>query len=74
MVLGYFTYQYNPISQCTIFLGIAILTRPTSEIFRIVCWDSPQMPQITLVSNEHDNYVVVGMVSKLLKPTSDVLV
>lgn len=32
------------------------------------------MPQITFVSNQHDNDVAVGMISKLLKPARDVLI
>ena len=30
------------------------------------------MPQITLVSDEHDHNVAVGVVSKFLQPTEDV--
>lgn len=32
------------------------------------------MPQIALVSNQHDNDVAIGMISKLLKPARDVLI
>lgn len=32
------------------------------------------MPQIALVTNQHDNDVAISMVPKLLKPARDVLV
>ena len=36
--------------------------------------DGAQMAQIALVTNEHDDYVAVGMVTELFQPALDVLV
>lgn len=46
----------------------------TCELLGIVCRHSPQMPQIALVTNQHDDDVRVSMVSQLLQPPCDVLV
>ena len=38
----------------------------TCELFGLLSWDSPQVPQIALVTNQHDNNVGISMVPQLL--------
>lgn len=44
------------------------------ELLGLLSGHSPQVPQIALVSNQHDDDVRVGMVAKLFQPARDVLV
>lgn len=46
----------------------------TGKLFSLLRRYRPQMPQIALVSNEHDDNVGVSMVSQLLQPPSDVVI
>lgn len=43
------------------------------EALRIVGGDSSEVPQVSLVANEHDSDVGVGVVTQLLEPAADVL-
>jgi hypothetical protein len=44
------------------------------KLTRLICCNGPQVPQIALVSHQHDNNVCVGMVAELFQPACDVLV
>ena len=44
------------------------------KLFRILRVHSSEVPQIALVSHQHDNDVCVGMVAELFQPAGDVLV
>lgn len=44
------------------------------KLFRILRVHSSEVPQIALVSHQHDDNVCVGMVAELLQPACDVLV
>ena len=46
----------------------------TCKLLGLLCWDSPQMPQIALVSYQHDDDVGVRMVPQLLQPPGYILV
>ena len=46
----------------------------TRKLFGLLGGHCPQMPQIALVSNQHDDDVRVGMVAQLPQPPCDVLV
>lgn len=46
----------------------------TRKLLGLLGGHCPQMPQIALVSDQHDNDVRVGMVAQLLQPPCDVLV
>lgn len=46
----------------------------TRKLLRLLSWHCPQMPQIALVSDQHDDDVRVGMVAQLLQPPGHVLV
>lgn len=43
------------------------------EALRVVGGDSPEVPQVGLVADEHDSDVGVGVVAQLLEPPADVL-
>jgi len=45
-----------------------------SEGLALVCGHSPKVPQVRLVTNQHDDDVGVGVVPELPKPPLDVLV
>ncbi|RUS26377.1 hypothetical protein BC938DRAFT_470858 [Jimgerdemannia flammicorona] len=51
-----------------------ILQKPTGKLLGLLGRHSPQMPQIALVTNEHDDNVAVSVVAELLEPAVDVLV
>lgn len=46
----------------------------TGKLLRILCGHSPQMPQIALVSDQHDNNVRVRVIAQLLQPPVDIIV
>ena len=46
----------------------------TCKLLGLLCWHSPQMPQITLVSYQHDDNVRVRVVPQLLQPPGHILV
>lgn len=46
----------------------------TRKLLGLLGGHCPQMPQIALVSNQHDDNVGVGMVAQLLQPPRDVLI
>jgi len=46
----------------------------TCKLLGLLGGHCPQMPQIALVSDQHDDDVRVGMVAQLLQPPCDVLV
>lgn len=46
----------------------------TRKLLGLFSWHCPQMPQIALVTDEHNNNVGVGMVAQLLEPPGDVFV
>lgn len=46
----------------------------TGESLGLVGGHGPEVPQIRLVSDEHDDYVVVGVVPQFLQPPLHVLV
>lgn len=43
-----------------------IVKRHTGKLLGLLGGHSPQMPQIALVSDQHNNNVTVGMISELL--------
>lgn len=46
----------------------------SGKCLSLICGDSPKVPQIALVSHQHDDDVCVGMVAELFQPACDVLV
>lgn len=46
----------------------------TGERLGLLGWDSPQVPQIALVSDKHDDDIGIGMIPQLLQPSRDVFV
>lgn len=46
----------------------------TSKRLGLLGWDSPQVPQIALVSDKHDDDIGIGVIPQLLQPSRDVLV
>lgn len=46
----------------------------TCELLGLLRGNSPQVPQIALVSHQHNDDVGVGMVPQLLQPPRDVLI
>jgi hypothetical protein len=46
----------------------------TRELLRLFCRNCPQVPEIALVSDQHDHDVSIGMIPQLLKPSSDIVV
>ena len=46
----------------------------TCKRLRFVCRYSSQMPQVTLVSNEHDDDVVVSVITQLFEPPFNILI
>lgn len=46
----------------------------TCKLLCLLCWYSPQMPQIALVSYQHDDDVRVRMIPQLLQPPRHILV
>ena len=46
----------------------------TCKLLRLLRWYRPQMPQIALVSYQHDDNVGIGMISKLLQPPRDIVI
>lgn len=44
------------------------------ELLGLLCWHSPQMPQIALVSHQHDDDIRVRVVPQLLQPPGYILV
>jgi hypothetical protein len=46
----------------------------TCKLLGLLCGHCPQMPQITLVTNQHDDNIRIGVVAQLLQPPCDVLV
>lgn len=50
---------------------ISILTR---KLLRLICRHCPQMLQVALVSNKHNNNIGIRMISQLLEPSRHVLV
>lgn len=46
----------------------------TGKLLGLLCGHCPQMSQITLVTDQHDDDVGVGMVAQLLQPPGHVLV
>lgn len=57
----------------TIVVGDGGLKR-TGKGLGLLGGDGTQVPQITLVTDEHDNDVGVGVVAELLEPARDILV
>ena len=55
-------------SQC----GLGMIR--TSELFCFICGHCPEMPQITLVSHQHNYNIRIGMISQLFQPSGDILV
>jgi hypothetical protein len=53
---------------------VGIGMRHTGKSLGFLRRHCPQMPQIALVSHEHDNDVAVGVVTQLLQPPRDILV
>lgn len=49
-------------------------TKHTGKLLGLLGRDRPQVPQIALVTNQHDDDIGIGVVSQLLKPTVDILV
>ena len=56
--------------------GKGVSKRPprTCKLLGLFRGHSPQVPQITLVTDQHDHDVGVGMVAKFLQPTVDIVV
>ena len=52
----------------------ALARRLTRKRLGLVRWHRPQVLQITLVSHQHDNDVLVRVIPQLLQPSRDVLV
>lgn len=46
----------------------------TGKLFSLLSRHSPQMSQITLIPNKHDNDIRVGMIAQLLEPAVNVIV
>lgn len=46
----------------------------TGKLLGFLCGHSAQVSQITLVSNQHDDNVCIGMISKLFQPSRDIVV
>ena len=44
------------------------------ELLSLLRWHRPQMSQITLVANQHDDNVRIGMISQLFQPSCHILV
>lgn len=46
----------------------------TCELLGFLCWDSPQVSQIALVTNEHDDNIRVRMVPQLFEPPCNIFI
>jgi len=46
----------------------------TGKLLGLVCWDSPEVLQITLVSDKGNDNVLIRVIPQLLQPSCDVLV
>lgn len=55
-------------------LGGHIYAPLTCELLCFLCRYSSKMPQIALISHQHDDDVGIRVVSQLLQPSSDVFV
>ena len=51
-----------------------IVSRCTCKLLGFFSGDSTEMAQITLISDEHDDNVWIGVVAKFTKPAGDVFV
>ena len=49
-------------------------SRRTGKLLCFFCWYSPQMPQITLVSHQHDHDVGISMIPEFLQPSLNILI
>lgn len=49
-------------------------TKRTGKLLGLLGGDRPQVPQIALVTNQHDDDIGISVVAQLLKPTVDILV
>lgn len=52
---------------------IAVTRKRTGKLFGVLRGHGSQMPQIALVTHEHDDNVLVGMVAQFLQPSVHVL-
>lgn len=46
----------------------------TSKLLRLLRWHRPQMPQIALVSHQHNHNIRIGMIPQLFQPPLHVLI
>jgi hypothetical protein len=63
----------SPLTSISI-LGRAVWERLTRKCLCFVGGDRSQVLQIALVSNQHDDNVLVGVVSQFLEPPSNILI
>lgn len=55
-------------------LLVSRLEAHTGKLLGLFCWDSAEMSQIALVTDQHYDDVCVGVISQLLKPPSHIVV
>lgn len=53
---------------------LGVILTLTRKLLRLICRHRPQMLQVTLVSNKHNNNISVRMISQFLEPSRHVLV
>lgn len=53
---------------------LGVILTLTRKLLRLICRHRPQMLQVTLVSNKHNNNIGVRMISQFLEPSRHVLV
>lgn len=67
-----FTWKKRPLVSLSCSQDMHALR--TCKLLSLLCRHRPQMPQIALVSNQHDDDVRVSVVAQLFQPPCDVLV
>ena len=48
--------------------------RRTCKLLCVLCWHCPEMPQITLVSNQHNDNISVRVIPQFFQPSLHILI
>lgn len=46
----------------------------TCKLFCILCWHRPEMPQITLISNQHNDNIGIRVIPQFFQPSLHILI
>lgn len=54
--------------------GHFLARRLTCKLLCVLCWHRPEMPQITLVSNQHNDNISISVIPQLFQPSLHILI